>query len=185
MSTCRTLIVVHGRSELIFCKGIARVLRMNAEYDSDNGGGNCIQIRHLEERFRSDHFRSELALHNKFKKLEYLSGKDVKMPNLRIFPIMDLDDSSHMVKQYKTKNMFNACIFKDRITPIFSDPDLDTVLNRCGFGVSHDDLSSYDELFNEHELSDVIKALRGRNDTNLAVFLDYCLSITPSYQNYE
>ena len=183
MNTCRTLVVAHGRSEMRFCKGIASNLRMNVEYDSNNDGRNCIQICHLEERFCSDHFRSELTLHNKFKKLEYFGGKDVKMPNLRIFPIMDLDDSSQMIKRYKTKNMFNASVFKDRITPIFNDPNLDAVLNKCGFGVSHDDVESYDELFNEYELSDIIGALRGCDDTNITEYLDHCLSVTPSYQN--
>ena len=184
MSTCRTLAVVHGKSELIFCKGIASDLRINMEYDSNNKGENCIQISHLEERFRSGPFASENHLHKKYDKLEYLGRRTVKMPSLKIFPIMDTDDSSRLENAYRTGNMFRSSVFSDRIVPIFNTPNLDGVMRECGFEIdSNDKVGSYHDLIDECELPDIIGKLRRCENTNLWVFLDHCASIAPNYQN--
>jgi hypothetical protein len=183
MSTCRTLVVVHGKSELIFCRGIASNLRINVEFDSDNGGETCIQISHLEERFRSGPYVSENALHKKFARLEYLERKKPRMPDLRIFPIMDTDDSGRQEKAYRTNNLFNTSGFGNRITPIFNAPNLDEVLIGCGFDVDRNDkVRSYHNLINEHELPELIDRLKNCSNTNICVFLNHCASIAPHYQ---
>jgi len=180
----RTLVVVHGKSEYEFCKGIASNYRLSIEYDHENRGENCIQIRQLEERFSSGHFRSENALHKKFEDLEYLGRNEIKMLHLRIFPIMDTDDSPRDATSYRTNNMFNSSTFKDRITPIFNTPDLDTVLRKCGFKInSNDKIGSYGRLVNEYELQELISALDNRNDTNITVFLKYCSDLAFGPQN--
>ncbi|MCL2712297.1 MAG: hypothetical protein FWD37_03365 [Methanomassiliicoccaceae archaeon] len=181
MSTCRTLAVVHGRSELIFCKGIASNLKINMEYDSDNRGGTCIQIMHLEERFTTGCYVSENALHKRFDKLEYLGRRIPKMPHLKIFPIMDTDDCRQQERAYRTGNMFADSVFKDRISPIFNTPDLDPVLIECGFRVDRND--KYHDLVKEYELSDLIGGLKNCENTNICVLLEHCASITPSYQS--
>jgi len=184
MSVCRTLAVVHGKSELIFCRGIAKDLRINVEYDSNNGGENCIQISHLGERFCSGHFKSENTLHKKYDKLEYYGGKANKMPYLKIFPIMDTDDSPRDERSYRTNNMFRSSVFGDRIIPIFNAPNLDGVLTQCGFEIdSNNKVRSYEKMFDEFELSDLADRLKDNKNTNLWVFLDHCISIAPSYQN--
>jgi hypothetical protein len=152
MSGYRTVVVAHGKSEIIFCRGIASNLRMGLVVDSENNGETCIQIRQLEERFSSGAYGSELDLHKAFDKLEYLD-EDVKMPKLRIFPVMDTDDSPLDEKSYRTNNMFNSSVFKDRITPIFNTPNIDAVLAECGFEInSNNKIRSIHNLIRDHEL---------------------------------
>ena len=183
MSSCRTLAVVHGKSELIFCKGIASKLRINMEYDSNDRGETCIQILQLEERFCTGHFKTEGSLHKKYDKLEYFGREKVKMPNLKIFPIMDTDDSL-MGKSYRTGNMFHSSVFGDRIYPIYNIPNLDSVLIECGIEIDRNNkVRSYSNLVNEYDLKEIIDALKGCNNTNICVFLNHCASITPSFQD--
>ena len=185
MSTCRTLVVVHGKSELIFCKGIASKLRINMEYDSNDKGETCIQIPHLEERFCTGPFKSENSLHKKFGKLEYLGRETVKMPHLMIFSIMDTDDNS-MEKSYRTGNMFHSSAFWGRIVPIFNTPNMDAVFNECGFEIDRNNkVRSYSKLVNDIGLSEIIDTLKDSDNTNLCIFLNYCASITPSFQDSE
>ncbi|MDR0334745.1 MAG: hypothetical protein LBH69_02530 [Methanomassiliicoccaceae archaeon] len=157
---------------------------MNVEFDFDNRGETSIQIRHLTERFSSGPYRSENDLRKKFGILEYLERKDVKMPNLKIFPIMDTDDSPYEEKSYRTGNLFSSSIFKDRIIPIFNTPNLDSVLNECGFRIDpNNKIGSYYALVGKYELRDLIDALKDCKNTNLPIFLRYCASVTPSYQD--
>ena len=148
MSTCRTLAVVHGKSELILCRGIASKHRINIEFDSENGGETCIQISHLEERFCTGPFKSESSLHKKYDKLEYFGKKTDKMPNLKIFPIMDTDDSPQSEKAYRTGNMFHHSAFGSRVIPIFNTPNLDEVFIECGFKVDRNNKKrgSFDKM---------------------------------------
>ena len=184
MNTCRTLVVAHGKSELEFCRGLMSNIKMKIVYDSENGGESCIQIRHLTERFTSEPYVSENSLHKKFGKLEYLEGKQIKMPGLKIFPIMDTDDSPQTEKSYRTGNMFRSSVFGDRIIPIFNTPNLDAVLNECGFRIDpNNKIRSYAALVEGYELRDLIAGLKNCGNTNLPVFLEYCASVTPSYQN--
>jgi len=182
MSGCRTLVVAQGKSEIVFCKGIASNLKMLLEVDSEDKGETCIQIRQLEERFSSGTYASEHELHKAFGKLEYLD-EEVKMPRLRIFPIMDTDDSPQEKKSYRTDNMFKTSVFKDRITPIFNTPNIDAVLTECGFEINpNNKIRSIHKLVNNHELNELINALKDCRNSNLVVFLNYCASITPEYQ---
>jgi len=187
MSTCRTLAVVHGKSELILCKGIARELRINIECDSDNNGETCIQILHLEERFCTGPYKTEGSLHRKFDKLEYLKGRSTQMPRLKIFSIMDTDDSHQSAITYKTGNMFRSSAFKDRIVPIFNTPSLDAVMKECGFEIncknSNEKIRSYHDLINDCEVPDLIEKLKNCKNTNLWVFLEHCTSIASNFQS--
>jgi hypothetical protein len=184
MSAGKTLVVVHGKSELIFCRGLASNLKLNVEFDHESRGETCIQIRQLRERFSSYPYDAERNLHKKFDKLEYLGKEPVKMPNLKIFPIMDTDDSQQDEKSYKTRNLFQSSIIRDRIIPIFNTPNLDAVLNECGFKINiNDKIESYHKLVEEYDLNGLIDGLKDCNNTNLPTFLSYCASLTPSYQS--
>ena len=181
--TCRTLTVVHGKSELIFCRGIASNLKISIECDSENGGKTSIQIPHLTERLSTGSFESETSLHKKFGDLEYLKGKHIKMPNLKIFPIMDTGENPMYERSYKTGNMFRTSVFWNNIIPIFNTPNLDEVLISCGFKIdAREKIRSYHALVNEYELSDFIDGLKNCENTNLPVFLGHCASIAPNYQ---
>jgi len=184
MSSCKTLVIVHGKSELIFCKGLASNYRLNIAIDSEENGEKCIQILSLEERLCSEHYVSEYSLHKKFDKLEYLSEKDIKMPNLKIFPIMDTDDSLRHFNSYVTKNMFSSSPFKGRVVPIFNMPNLDKVLIDSGFDVDKNNkVESYQNIISQYELNEIVEKIGKSKNTNLLKFLHHCASMIPNYQN--
>lgn len=182
MSGCRTLVIAHGRSELIFCRGLASNYRLEIAFDSEDNGNRCIQMSGLRGRLSSDVYRTEYDLHKEYPVLEYLEHKTVKMPRLRIFPIMDTDDSRLYEKRYRTGEMFTASTFKDRITPIYNSPNLDAVLRECGFNTDHNNMGTYHKLVkevNEMGLRGFIDRLSecNRTETNLPVFLEHCRSV--------
>lgn len=184
MSEPRILTINHGGCENILVSWVSSRLNMGIVQHSNDNGKKAIRIEMLPELFSKEWFRDESSLHRKFSELEYFPKKDVRMPELKIFPIMDTENESHPDRCYMTGSMFDGNYFRDRICPIYSIPNLDTVIERAGLGhVSKDKLTSYSNMLDDLEVQDMYDALKGRDDTNLYDFLGYCLRTRPWNQN--
>lgn len=101
MTGSTVVAIAHGLSEVEFCGYVARMTKVNIQVYSREGGHRCIQIRDMRGMMSEPPFDSYRNLHERFSKLEYIPQVDRKsfsedrreMPRLRVFPIMDTDDS--------------------------------------------------------------------------------------------
>ena len=179
---CRTLVIAHGKSELIMVKDIASRMRMDIETFSWDGGQRSIKLEHISDVLRTPPFESEMSLKRFFPRLEYRSGKGVRMPNLKIFPIMDRDGDDIRDGAYISGDMFRDSPFFGRIIPIFNIGNLDIVLEGCGYGKVEDKMRFYRKTFSTIDVTDLYNRLRESYSTNLDVFLYHCMQHCPPFQ---
>lgn len=93
------VIIAHGMSELDLFRGILAWTGQDAVVYSRNNGRNNIAISHLDRILREAPFTSEKALHDSYSELRYNSRGRQKMPDLRIFPVMDYDgDNANVLR---------------------------------------------------------------------------------------
>lgn len=185
MGEPRILAINHGECENRVVDWVKVRLNMGIEKYSKKNGTEAIRIENLPELLKSKWLCGEQNLHSKYKNLEYLSKENPRMPNLRIFTIMDTEyELAHSNRSYITGNMFNQCYFQGRMTAIYNAPNMDRVFEKADIGkVSCKKPSSYTDILDSYEVMDLYEKLNGREDSNLSVFLGYCLSTRPEYQN--
>lgn len=180
MSAHNTLIIVHGKSELILCRSIASRYRLVAEYYSNDNGEQSIQITHLETMMRTGIFESPRTLYKRFPSLKEPGNKTDK---LKIFIIMDIDGSAQE-KSYISKDLFKDCPFYNNIIPIFNKDNLDDVLKGLGYKIDiNNKTNSYHDFCKGLDVDELVKKLIGCNDTNLEKFICFVLGKDPSHQS--
>ncbi len=181
----RTLVIPHGKSEVILCRRIGMLLRQPMVFHIPHGAEEAITIAQLPEILSSPPFSSEQALHRRYRELAYDSGKDRRMGSLTIFPIMDVDSDRRSLNSYRNREMFRDSPFHDRIVPIYNDPNLDAVMEQMGYGtVMSKKVRSYARIVDG--ITDPLELygrLERNDSTNMDMFLKHCLSISPPYQN--
>ena len=67
-------------------------------------------ICQISPRYWSGPFKSEYALHKAYDALDYKPRSAVKMPDLRIFPILDVDRHRDLFPSYRTKDIFRDSV---------------------------------------------------------------------------
>ncbi|MDO5861823.1 MAG: hypothetical protein Q4Q58_03405 [Thermoplasmata archaeon] len=185
---CRTLVVAHGKSEMMICSKIAAIAGIGIEIDSNDMGRETIAISGLQSRFESKTYSSELALSREFDRLEYFGRKkmDQRMPNLRIFTVMDIDGDRESMLRYTTGEMFKEFPLGRYVTPIYNDRNLDEVMEAIGYGsVVSKKVKTYRQICDGiTDLVDLYRRLKENENTNMEEFVLHCLNHGPSYQGY-
>jgi hypothetical protein len=179
-----TLVIVHGESERILVNAIKSRLRIPVDlYPIDRGSGT-VDLPNIAEVLSSGPFKSESALHRAYDALDYEPRSVVKMPDLHIFPILDVDRHRDLFPSYRTKDMFRGSVFSDRIVPIYNDRDLDEIMEAIGFTINRSDkVNSYLKAANGMDVRDMYNRLKAIDGTNLELFLLWMLSKAPPYCN--
>lgn len=103
------VIIAHGMSELDLFRGILAWTGQDAVVFSRSNGRNNMAISHLDRMLREEPFTSEKALHDSYPGLRYNSRGRPRMPDLRIFPVMDYDGDNANVLPYITGNFRKVC----------------------------------------------------------------------------
>lgn len=180
-----TLVIVHGKSEEILCQSVSRMLRMPMVVFSRNEASEAITIEQLPSILTEDPFTSKKALHRRFEDLEYNGRRDDPMKDLRIFTIMDVDMDRRSLKSYISGDLFRNAPLRQHLVPIYSDPNLDNVLQSVGVEIDTSrKTKSYARAFERlDDPLDLYMRLRSCPSTNLDVFLRHCLSCSPPYQD--
>lgn len=144
-------------------------------------------LSHLSALLAAGPFNNERSLHQQFHEHEYCSRRTSAMPDLRIFAIIDVDGADELKKRHLNKALFGNVCFKDRITPIFNDPNLDVMIKQImGYQIKTDKVQSYHEVFDSitpEEICDFYLKLKKCSQTNLDEPLEFFIRITPSLQD--
>ena len=106
-----TLVIVHGESERILVNAIKSRLRIPVVLYPVKRGSGTVDLPNIAEILSSGPFKSEYALHKAYDALDYKPRSDVKMPDLRIFPILDVDRHRDLFPSYRTKDLFRDSVF--------------------------------------------------------------------------
>ena len=186
-----TLVVAHGSSELKICRWIASCYRTPLETFSFDDGMRAIKLEHLEDGLLSESpFSSESELHKAYPELSYESIRRYKrdyqngtrkhMPDLRIFPVIDIESDQRREMAFRTGEMFRDSPFYERIIPIYNKKSLDQVIDRCGYGtVAIKKLRTYDDLIESADVVEFERRLTDDDGTNLETFIRHCRDHSP------
>ena len=186
----KAIVIVHGKSEKQVCEYIKSNLRLKIEIISDKKGEKSIQITSLMNILNDSRFRTMNAFLKNFCDVEIVYEKKKKRipSDFKIFTIMDTDDCTEKQKEeYINKSMFRGHWAYDYIVPIFNSPALEDVLDKAN--IKFDKKGSerkkeYIRIFptsskrtvsEEVELKTFCKNLKSVKDTNMDIFIEFCL----------
>ena len=176
--------IVHGESELTICEHIASNLRIKHKDIGEQLGKSSIQINKLMKFLNSDsRFNTETGFKRTFTDIEKDEKKLIKF---KIFIIMDTDDCDEQTKQnYKTGLMFKGHFLEPYIVPIYNEPNLESTM--ASIGIIIKDKKEYKKIFpvnskgiNLEKIKFFSDKLRKSPNTNMEVYVDYCIKIAES-----
>lgn len=120
------IVICHGKSEKILAEFFKSNLKIPILILAENKGRNSIQVGKSLENFLNSHLKNKSSL------LALDSGivfqKNVPV-NLKIFPIIDLDDTEdqNIINNYKNGAAFRRHWLSDCFVPIYNDRNLEQV----------------------------------------------------------
>lgn len=180
---CKGIVIVHGKSELLFVEHIRSNLHLPIGIFSMQNGKTSIQIDGLMSVLYNNTFKNKRALTNTY----VIEEENGEFKNFFVMPIMDLDDTTkERAEKYKSCEMFNGHWLRKYMLPIWNDKNMDQVLFELGLinklPNSKEKGRVYEEIFptnrGESDLEQVRKLLKyfeNSKKTNMDVFIEKCL----------
>lgn len=173
-------IFCHGLSELILFSGIRSNLRLQYEvYARDNGRQN-IQLGSILKVINTYPFDSK----KNFMKDTQIDVANRNSDNFKIFIVLDFDEpeiSDIDKENFLSKNMFKGHWMYDYIVPIFSMPNLDSILTKVGHTIdTSNKVKSYTCFINQGKGKldfhiELIEKLSSISTSNLVECLSYII----------
>ncbi len=111
--------------------GAVHQIRRGRQHIQPRGRRMQHAISHLPVILSDEPFASEKALADRWKKLDYESGR---IPNLGIFPVVDHDDDNRNALPYITGNLLRDVPLAHAVHPILNHPNMDAVMEEIGLG---------------------------------------------------
>ena len=176
--------VEHGECELRLCKYLSGWLRTEIVPVSRKNGAETISLRESGEFLKQGPFKDLNALNKYYR--EYRKGRvnrKLKMSEITIFVIMDVDSDRASVKSFRSKDLFRDSPFYECIVPIMSDPDLDSVMRQAGFDIpERNKPKRYSEIFDSLESADELESLLQGKDTDISRLIEIIKTHCPDFQ---
>ena len=127
------IVICHGKSELQLVKYATTNLHLNIHPYARANGKTSIQITSLMDVLNSRSFRNINSFLEQYSVETEGKGKKTKLVNFKLYTVMDTDDCTQQQKEeYITKKMFANHWASDYIVPIFNNPKLEYVMQKCG-----------------------------------------------------
>ena len=176
--------VEHGECELRLCKYLSGWLRTEIVPVSRKNGAGTISLRESGEFLKQGPFKDLNALNKYYR--EYRKGRvnrKLKMSEITIFVIMDVDSDRASAKSFRSKDLFRDSLFYECIVPIMSDPDLDSVMRQAGFDIpERNKPKRYSEIFDSMESADNLESLLQGKDTDIPRMIEIIKKHCPDFQ---
>lgn len=187
----KALVIVHGKSEKQICEYIKSNLRLKMEIVSKEKGEKSIQINGLKHILNDKRFKTFQQFVDFFSDVEVVRGDRGKKlsSDFKIFIIMDTDDCTEAEKtRFISKEMFKSHWAYEYIVPIYDSPDLENVMVKAGIKFEKKGIErkkEYIRIFPTSkkyqgkegvELKSFANNLRKVKETNMDVFIDFCLN---------
>ena len=169
MASADTVVVAHGKSEVILCENLRKLMRFNLQIYSAGGGEETIALPQIEELFETGFFSDPKNIVKKYgDAIEHNSSKSKDMfPKLKIFTLMDIDGNFRRGR-YMSGQMFNGLPLGDKVIPIYNDDNLDEVMDSIGMKVDRNNKArSYAEMTRKLDVLDFYNRLLRCENTNM------------------
>ncbi len=189
----KTIVIVHGKSEKQICEYIKSNLRLKMEVISKEKGNKSIQInsiKHILEDYRFKTYKQFIKFFSDIE-LKKVNKQETLSSDFKIFIIMDTDDCTEKEKErFISKEMFKKHWAYEYIQPIYDSPDLENVMVKAGIKFEKKGVErkkEYIKIFptdkkykvgESIELKNFAKNLESLEDTNMEVFINFCLKVT-------
>ncbi len=166
--------VNHGECEAILCKFLSTWLRTEVVPVSKSDGAETISLRESGSFMCEGPFKDLRSLNAYYER--YRKGrtrKKLKMDEVTIFVIMDVDGDRLSAKSFKSGDLFKDSPFYGHIVPIVNDPNLDHIMRCAGYEVDgRKKPESYSQVLGKvKSIQEFCKSLEGLN-TDLPVMID-------------
>jgi len=177
------------------CDHIKQNLHLPIHIESNKKGRNSIQISSIMNTLNNTIYKDFSSFYHNFgDKLEENTYNKKRLPHyFRIFIIMDTDDckTDEQRVNYINKEMFKGHWAYEYIVPIFNTPELETVLTKADIAfkkLKDERKKEYIKIFptktkykqqnkDPIEIAEFMKKLSKNKNTNMELFIKYCLSI--------
>ena len=184
----KTIVMVHGKSELQICSFIKSNLKIKMEIESDQKGEKSIQITSIMNRLNGKKYKEFSYFKNTFSDIEY---NKKKLLNFKFFIIMDTDDCTREQKSnFIDKSMFKGHWLKEYIIPIHNSPKLEDILRKADIpfkskkekGMKKEYIELFptaksSEVCEKSQIENLMKKLEYIEETNMQIFFKHCLDI--------
>lgn len=179
----RGIIIVHGKSERILAKHITTNLHLNMGTIGKEKGKKSLELSSILSFLN----KPPLATFNALTKEYVIECNKKELKNFKVFIILDVDKYEELKDDYMNKRMFKNHWLYPYIVPIINDPCLEDVLFKAGIITEKikgkDKVDTYFRIFpiqdggkrDEEQVKLLKDKLSGVKETNLEIFLDYCL----------
>ncbi|EGP5070748.1 hypothetical protein QJS77_05610 [Enterococcus faecium] len=156
------IIICHGKSEKMIADYLKSSLKIPIIIESEKNGSNSIQVGKSLERFLNN---AKLKNYTGFQNYYDTIEMKKKYPqNLKIFPIMDLDDATDkVIMEYKNRQAFSSHWLKKEIIPIYNENNLENVLQKMKYPYetkSNKKVAKYLEVFPKNRGEQDIDAIK-------------------------
>lgn len=177
------VVIVHGKNELEIVNYVKSNLRLNIKVFSEKKGKKSIQINSIDHVLKNHIFKNKINFTGNY---EEVCVNKRKLENFKLFIIMDTDDADpqHLVKLYKSGEMFAKHWLSDYIVPIYNDTNLEDTLKAINYPYARKKIEKkeYLEVFpinkngkDRDEIKKFNDKLSKCKNTNMDIFINYCL----------
>jgi len=184
----KTMVIVHGKSELQLCQSIRSNLRIKKEIVSRDNGRHSIQITSVMNILNGSPFHSIKKFLKEYGDIECEGGRPV---NFKLFIIMDVDDcTEEQCERFKNKEMFLEHWLHEYIIPVHNHKNLEDTMDEAGIEVNRK--KDYIMIFptNHGDLNmEMAEAFLNKlkcckpETTNLHEYIAHCLNIAKEQRN--
>ncbi len=178
MSLPDTVVIAHGKSEMILVRTISHRLKVPVEIYSKRCGEETISMKNIGRVLTEPPFDSGPHLHKEYKYIEYSPREGFR--NLTIIPILDVDGDARSYKPYISGDIFRKSLFKDEVMPVANDPNLEAVMEDIGYPPIKDKMDWYTGV--DVEPMDFYKRLVRSKKTNMEKLIEHLMKRSPGYQ---
>jgi len=185
----KCVVIVHGKSELLFVKYIYTNLHLPVKIIAKSNGRNSIQIGGLLDFMKRGAFKNLEAFAEEYA-IEY-DRKNKCLKNFKLFTIMDTDDCDENTRdRYITGELFQGHMLEKYIVPIYNICNLEDVMIKAKIMVhkisDSDKGKHYTRIFpinkkpvsydTIEEVRTFAKRIENIQQTNMTEFINYCVS---------
>lgn len=181
MSLPNTIVIPHGTTEARLVEWLRSELRTQVIIHRPYGREErTVSMKGVGDILMAPPFDRPESIHRRFEELDY-SRREFR--DLAIVPVLDVDADRRSFGMYRSGEMFRGfCLGRERVMPVFNDPNIEAVIERAGYGKVAHDLGEFQEFLDSTDVNEFRERMRSCDSTNMELLIDRLCRYVPSFQ---